>query len=509
YKRCKHSTCLLHASFGFRAGRRDFCMVHQLPEMVNLVVQSKKDKRAAAAAAEAEAAAGTAAVPVPAPVPAKLGAVVSAETKSGSNMQPSAPPPSKRQRCDSSASSTPSRPVARSGARAGRPVAVNPSRMTRTPVVRGSGAPRKERMLWRLQRRPRGLGREPRRGRGWGRGRGGVRDGAGSGGERLLGVQAGGAGKTGAAVVQRRATRKGRCIAGGCDLHASFGFPKGSRDFCAGHHVEGMVNLVYQSAKRGAGGRVGKAKGLGGRSTRTRREGNGDAPAGGGGAAADDDDAATADDDTAAASAVSAAAAAIAAAAAGGDGGGGGAGGDDADDGGDSGGGSGGGGPEEEGLPPTKKSRRKSGVGVGGSGAGGGGGSSVGESGDGSRHRVWEGTRCGVCDRMAKLGCSSGSCFDCCVKSGDPCEAHKRQLERKQREDVLLAMPGAGAGGGGGGGGGGRGVDGGVKGKRLPTGAFKEVSLHSTGETATLWCFKDFVCGKDTQAAMETLTRTQ
>ena len=75
-------------------------------------------------------------------------------------------------------------------------------------------------------------------------------------------------------------------------------------------------------------------------------------------------------------------------------------------------------------------------------------------------------------------GCSSGSCFDCCVKSGDPCEAHARQLEKKQREDVLLAaMPSAGVVGGGGAGGEG-GVAGGVKGRRLPTGAFKEVSLH-------------------------------
>ena len=97
--------------------------------------------------------------------------------------------------------------------------------------------------------------------------------------ERLPGMQAEGGGETGAGVVQR-VTRKGRCKAGGCDLHASFGFPQGSRDFCAGHHVEGMVNLVYQSAKKGAGAaRVGRAKGIGGRSARAQGGGKGDAPA--------------------------------------------------------------------------------------------------------------------------------------------------------------------------------------------------------------------------------------
>lgn len=54
----------------------------------------------------------------------------------------------------------------------------------------------------------------------------------------------------------------------------------------------------------------------------------------------------------------------------------------------------------------------------------------------------------------------------------------------------------------------------------IPTSSFSRIVLlfffcplvfgvEATGETATLWCLKDFVCGKETRGAMETLTRTQ
>ena len=514
YKRCKHLTCLLHASFGFRDGRRDFCMVHQLPDMVNLVVESKKERKAAAAAEAAATVEATASVPKnPA---AAVSAATGSETK-----KPSGAPPSKRQRCVSAASSPPSNRCA-PGARSDRSDAVAPSRMTRTPVIRGGGAPFQS-----------DIGNVKEKGNvveGVGAAAGatsaasGVGAGVGTGAKArarvgaaaeteakgLLGVQAGRSGETSAAV-STRVSRKGRCKASGCDLHASFGFPKGSRDFCAGHHLEGMSNLVYQSAKRGAIARVEKGKGLGGRNARTRRKGKGAASVsataatsasataavaataatvssstveGGGGGGSDGGSGGVGrclrrrvggrGVATATATAATVAAAATTPAGGGGrggdgcggDGSGGGGrrhlrrgvgasgggvgdttaatrGGRGSGGGGSSGGGSGGGGGgggvvgrrrrrgdgggggggavdggrataaskiAEGGLHPPKKSRRRAAVGVGGAGAGGSGGSSAVESGDGNRHRVWEGTRCGVCDRMAKLG-EDSLCF--------------------------------------------------------------------------------------------------
>lgn len=58
------------------------------------------------------------------------------------------------------------------------------------------------------------------------------------------------------------------------------------------------------------------------------------------------------------------------------------------------------------------------------------------------------------------------------MKSGKDCEAHAKQIERKQREDELLAGPVQSLGAGGGGDGGGD------EDARLPKGAFKEVALH-------------------------------
>ena len=90
---------------------------------------------------------------------------------------------------------------------------------------------------------------------------------------------------------------------------------------------------------------------------------------------------------------------------------------------------------------------------------------------------------------MCSSACSSASCFECCLKSAKPCEAHAKQIERKRREDQLLGAPWPTLGGGGGDGlGGGAdwssvGVQGagvreeGVR-RRLPAGAFKEVSFQ-------------------------------
>ncbi|CAM9379567.1 unnamed protein product, partial [Sphacelaria rigidula] len=65
-------------------------------------------------------------------------------------------------------------------------------------------------------------------------------------------------------------------------------------------------------------------------------------------------------------------------------------------------------------------------------------------------------------------GCSSSSCFECCLKSGVHCEAHAKRLERKQREEELLSAPRLHGGRGGGG------AEGGVNKApvRLPKGAF-------------------------------------
>lgn len=84
------------------------------------------------------------------------------------------------------------------------------------------------------------------------------------------------------------------------------------------------------------------------------------------------------------------------------------------------------------------------------------------------------------------------SCLECCLKSGKPCDAHAKQVERKHREDELLLgrrTSASGGGGGGGGVGGSGGLmspsvaggafdDGGAPRARLPPGAFKEAAFQ-------------------------------
>ncbi|CBN76143.1 expressed unknown protein [Ectocarpus siliculosus] len=425
------------------------------------------------------------------------------------------------------------------GRKAGGKSADAPFGMTRSPVHRsgptaraktGAGGPPK------LQRRPGGLVSRKSMGKGkgnWkaasarerGRGGGGTKAKAGKGGKVGKTKADGGSAQNqdgGFSPDQKRAT--GICRGANCDRIASFGFPGTSRLFCAKHQPGGMVNLTYQNvaarAKRIAAAAA-AAAGTGVKvedTSGTEPRGHAKGKRGGGG--------------TASASNQPVRKKLKASGVIGGivrkgvvlgkgkgmskkkpktSGGGGGGGGASE---GDGGGGAGGGNAVADGTHDRKKLK-----GAGGGGKGGGGGASSGDH--GRRFRVWEsGSRCGLCGRKAKLGCSSESCFECCLKSGKPCEAHAKQVERKHREDELLLGRRSSGGGGGGGAGGSCGLmspglpggafdDGAAPRARLPPGAFKEAAFQATGETATLWCLKDFVCGKDTQTAMETLNRTE
>lgn len=311
YKVCKADGCALHASFGFLQGRREYCRGHQLPGMVNLVVVGKRVKeearRIAAAGGTATSSkisgAGPSSSSGPQQAPAKRRRRSTQELLRNVAVRSSRPPVSS--------------PSAAGGGHAAAGAAGDvgsPSGMTRSPVVRrveSSGGFKA------------GVAK--------GKGKGGATRAAG-GGQGEGGKQKRGASQQRPApspsaadlppLKQSRAT--GKCWAQKCGLHASFGFPGGLREFCAGHRRDGMINLVYQSVKSCRGVTPGAGDGDGGAPSPKRARG-----AGGGGAV--------------------------------------------------------GGGGEGQGVAQ------------GGVAAGGGGGC-------GNRRRVWQGSRCGVCDRMAKLG---------------------------------------------------------------------------------------------------------
>ncbi|CAN0556430.1 unnamed protein product, partial [Ectocarpus sp. 12 AP-2014] len=91
--------------------------------------------------------------------------------------------------------------------------------------------------------------------------------------------------------------------------------------------------------------------------------------------------------------------------------------------------------------------------------------------------------RCKICKtRLGRSGCTTGSCLDCCFKSALPCAAHAKQLQRKRLEEELLsAGPSQSQ----------------IREKqRNIKDIFKEESFHAIGDTATVWCFLDFLCAK-------------
>ncbi|CAM9337358.1 unnamed protein product [Ectocarpus sp. 12 AP-2014] len=535
YQRCKNAGCELHASFGFAGGaghRRDFCRAHALPGMENIAAADKRMRLESAAAAGG----GVAGRLLPLP-----GKAVKQEPPSENKEKAgrTAKGPAAAAAAAAACSAPPSNAHSGGGGRkVGGKSADAPSGMTRSPVHRsgptarvktGAGGPPT------LQHRPGGPVSKKGTGKGKGsrkaalayergRGGGGTKAKAGKGGKVGKTKAEGGDGSAqnqddGLAPDQKRTT--GVCRGANCDRIASFGFPGTSRLFCAKHQPGGMVNLTYQNvaarAKRiaaataaaaGAGAKVEDTSGTGPR-------GHSNGKRGGGGTA-------TASNQPVRkklkASGVVGVVVRNGVVLGKGKGmskkkpktsGGGGDGASESD----GRGGAGGGNAVANGTHDRKKLKE-----AGGGGKGGGGGASSGDH--GRRFRVWEsGSRCGLCGRKAKLGCSSESCFECCLKSGKPCEAHAKQVERKHREDELLLGRRSSSGGSGGAGGsgglmspglpGGAFDDGAAPRARLPPGAFKEAAFQATGETATLWCLKDFVCGKDTQTAMETLNRTE
>ena len=113
YKICREETCPLHASFGIKGGRREYCREHHKEGMVNLVVEAKWARRAAEAAAAAAAKAAS------------------------SGTRARKPPQTGRIKQKQGPAGRPSRED--SGRAAPCPPAA-PSRMTRSPVWLGGGA---------------------------------------------------------------------------------------------------------------------------------------------------------------------------------------------------------------------------------------------------------------------------------------------------------------------------------------------------------------------------------
>ncbi|CAN0122826.1 unnamed protein product, partial [Scytosiphon promiscuus] len=104
--------------------------------------------------------------------------------------------------------------------------------------------------------------------------------------------------------------------------------------------------------------------------------------------------------------------------------------------------------------------------------------------------------RCKMCKtRLGRAGCSTGSCVECCFKAARSCAAHAKQHERRRLEAELLAAGPSQSQ---------------IREKqRNIKGIFKEDSFHAIGDTATVWCFLDFLCAKSNQAAFTALSRTQ